>query len=88
MKSLLKYFDCGNYQPNRDAGDFVVTGLSDIVEKIIPFFNKYQIEGVKALDFEDFCKVAELMKNKDHLNQVGLEQIRVIIAGIITRREG
>jgi hypothetical protein len=62
-------------------------GLSDIVEKIIPFFNKYQLEGAKALDFADFCKVAELMKNKDHLNQVGLEQIRKIKVGMNTGRQ-
>jgi hypothetical protein len=84
MRSLEEYFNCGSYQPysNRDAGDFVVTGFTDIAEKIIPFFKKYQIEGVKALDFADFCKVAQLMKNKDHLNQAGLEQIRKIKAGM------
>jgi hypothetical protein len=67
--------------------EFVATGLSDIVEKIIPFFNKYQIEGLKVLDFADFCKVAQIMKNKDHLNQAGLEKICVIIAGMNTRRK-
>jgi hypothetical protein len=89
MKSLDEYFDCGNYHLhyNRDSGNYVVTGLSDIVEKIIPFFKKYKIVGVKALDFANFCKVAELMKNKDHLNQIGLEQIHKIKAGMNTGRE-
>jgi hypothetical protein len=84
MRSLEEYLNCGNYQPsaNRDAGDFVVTKFSDIDEKIIPFFKKYQILGVKASDFADFCKVAQLMKNKDHLNQEGLEEIRKIKAGM------
>jgi len=39
------------------------------------------------LDFADFCKVAELMKNKAHLTQEGLEEIRQIKAGMNTRRE-
>ncbi len=37
---------------------------SDIENKVIPFFNKYPILGVKELDFEDFKKVGELVKNK------------------------
>ena len=84
MRSLKEYLDCGNYQPHSslDVGNFFVTGFSDIADKIIPLFKKYKIEGVKALDFADFCKVAQLMKNKDHLNQEGLEQIQKIKAGM------
>ena len=33
---------------------------------------------MKALDFVDFCKVAELMKTKAHLTEHGLEEIRKI----------
>jgi LAGLIDADG endonuclease len=89
MKSLAEYLDCGKYglRPQRDTGEFFVTKFSDITDKIIPFFNKYPIQGVKALDFADFCKVAELMKNKDHLNQAGLEQIKIIKAGMNRGRE-
>jgi hypothetical protein len=52
------------------------------MDKIIPFFQKYQIKGAKSYDFEDFCKVAELIKNKAHLTQDGLDQIRKIRAGM------
>ena len=72
--------------PNRDSVEFVATGFTDIVEKIIPFFNKYQIEGLKALDFADFRKVSEIMKVKGHLTDSGLEQIRIIKAGMTTLR--
>ena len=61
---------------------FVVRKLSDITNIIIPFFDKYPIFGVKAKDFEDFKKVAELMKNKAHLTPEGLEKIRLIKAGM------
>ena len=40
--------------------------------------------GKKILDFEEFCKVAELMQNKAHLTQLGLEAIRKIKAGMNT----
>ena len=66
----------------KNASFYRVTKFDDIVNKIIPFFKKYPILGVKALDFADFCKAAELMKNKAHLTKDGLEKIRKIKAGM------
>ena len=51
----------------------------DIVNKIIPFFNQYPVLGVKSLDFADFNKVAELMKNKEHLTEPGSSEIIEIV---------
>jgi len=77
MKSLVSYFVCGRYalRSNKDYGDFLVTTFSDINEKIIPFFQKYEIKGVKAYDFADFCKAAEIMKTKGHLTPEGLNKL-------------
>lgn len=76
MKSFGEYFGCGKYYGTKGVvGNFVVTRLSDILDKIIPFYQKYPVVGVKYLDFADFCKAAEIMKVKGHLTQEGLEQI-------------
>ena len=80
------YFDCGKIYKNRDAFDFRVTKFDDITEKIIPFFSKHPIRGVKAKDFADWCKVAELMKENKHLTTAGLKQIKKIKAGMNTGR--
>ena len=66
--------------------DFKVTKIYDIQNKIIPFLQKYPILGIKAIDFVDFCKVAELIKEKKHLTKEGLDQIRNIKAGMNTRK--
>ena len=84
MRSLIELLKCGKIFKNREAFDFKVYKLSDILNKIIPFFKKYPILGMKALDFDDWCKVAELMKNKMHLTAEGLEAIRQIKAGMNT----
>lgn len=58
MKSLVDFFNCGRYvaaPSDYNHGDFVVSNLPDIVEKIIPFFKNYPIQGIKALDFSDWC---------------------------------
>ena len=78
LKSLVNLLGCGEYylRSNKDLGCILVQSFSDITDKIIPFFQKYPILGVKALDFADFCAAAELIKVKGHLTQEGLEQIR------------
>jgi hypothetical protein len=84
MKSLVEYFNCGSSK-KRTGGlaiDFNVEKFSDITDKIIPFFKEYCIIGQKAEDFKDFCKVAELMKEKKHLTSKGVDQIRQIKAGM------
>lgn len=60
------------------AGQRVVVNFKDIFEKIIPFFDAYPIKGVKALDYSDFKKVANLMHNKEHLTEQGLSKIQSI----------
>lgn len=84
MGSLAKCFSCGRWEPKktRNEGQFVVSKFSDITDKIIPLFNKYPIAGVKSLDFADFCKVAELMKEGRHLTEEGLAEIKLIKVGM------
>jgi hypothetical protein len=53
-----------------------------LIDKVVPLFNKYPILGVKSKDFEDWCKVAELMKEKKHLTEEGLSKIRIIKSGM------
>ena len=82
MRSLVDYFDCGNVYFYSEAIDYRIRKFSDLTDKVIPFFQKYPILGVKVKDFEDFCQVAELMQNKAHLTAEGLDQIRKIKAGM------
>jgi LAGLIDADG endonuclease len=60
MKSLENYLGCGKLYGITDSHcRFIVTKFNDLTEKIIPFFNKYPIVGVKAEDFADFKRVME-----------------------------
>ena len=82
IRGLVEFFGCGDVYKNRGAFRYIVNKLSDLNEKIIPFFVKYPIQGKKLLDFQDWCKVAEMMKEKKHLTIEGLNEICVIKAGI------
>ncbi len=83
LKSLVNYLNCGQYYTplGYDRGDFIVKGLISI-DKIILFFNKYPIEGVKVNEIADFCKAAKLIKDKAHLTAEGLDQVRKIKSGM------
>ena len=82
LLKLIELLDCGKIYKRGEAIDLKVTKFSDIVEKIIPFFKKHCIYGVKEQDFRDFCRAADLMEDKKHLTQEGLEQISKIKAGM------
>ena len=57
-----------------------------MINKVIPLFDKNKIVGIKFEDYQDWTKVAELMKNKAHLTSEGLDQIRNIKVGMNKRR--
>jgi hypothetical protein len=83
MASLITYYGSGFLKKEpRGARVYTVCNFSEICEKIIPFFQKHKIRGVKSEDFADWCKIAELIKVKDHLTFSGLDQIRKIKSGM------
>jgi len=55
MRSLIDYLGCGYYsaRTGKELGQFEVKSLKDILEKILPFFQKHPVKGVKFKDFED-----------------------------------
>ncbi|OTA71343.1 hypothetical protein M434DRAFT_402737 [Hypoxylon sp. CO27-5] len=78
MENIVNYLECGYLSVRGDIIDYHVTKFSDILEKIIPFFDKYPILGVKQKDFEYFKSVASIIQNKKHLTEEGLLKIKEI----------
>lgn len=88
IASLVDYLGCGNiYSHSANAVVYRVSKRSDLTEKIIPFFLKYPILGIKALDFKDFCFILSLTKNNVHHSKVGLNQIVQIKANMNSGRD-
>lgn len=87
IESLVEYLNCGKVYKARGVVNFVERRFSHITEKIIPFFDKYPLIGVKSKDFDDFKKVALLMKEGSHKTKEGLEQIEKIKLGMNRGRE-
>nr|YP_009663702.1 hypothetical protein [Dactylella tenuis]QCW06840.1 hypothetical protein [Dactylella tenuis] len=76
LNNLVKVLNIGKVEQNTESlVIFIVTKLNDVVEKIIPLFDKYPLQGIKAMDYNDFKEVAKLMEKKAHLTDSGLQQI-------------
>lgn len=86
---IAKTLNCGNVTEQilpptttsskiRSDGDFRVTKFYDILNLIIPLFKAHPIQGLKQLDFLDFCEAADIMANKQHLTLEGLAKIKTI----------
>ena len=74
---MQQIFKCGFIR--RDYSDktlkYEVRSLEEIVNKIIPHFEKYPLLSEKQKDFESFKQVCFLMKRNLHRNKTGLKKI-------------
>ena len=82
MKSLVEFLNCGKVYVYKDTVDFKITKFADLINKVLPLFENIPLHGTKAKDWWDFCKVANIMKEKGHLTPEGLKKIRKIKEGM------
>ena len=61
---------------NNSIVTLTVSNFKDIFYIVIPFFDTYNIQGDKILDYDNFRKIAILMKEKAHLTEEGFHLIK------------
>lgn len=72
-----RYLGCGTLRSRPDGvWYYEVNNFGMIWEKIIPFFKEYGfLSAKKKRDFSKFCRIAELIKNGEHLTEEGIKKI-------------
>jgi hypothetical protein len=74
------------YKDSRsDASYFKICSLKQI-NKFIELFKFASLLGAKALDYSDFKKGLNIINNKDHLNKEGFNALKIISAGMNSKR--
>lgn len=77
---MKKLFGCGFMR--RDYSDktlkYEIRSLSDLINKVIPFFEKYPLISKKKKEFENFRKICLLMAKEEHLTKKGFKRIAKI----------
>ena len=66
MQSFVPYFSTGGTYEDKECVKYLK--ILDIQGNIIPFFQKYTLQGDKLSSFYKFCRVAELIDKKSTFN--------------------
>lgn len=64
MTNIINYLSCGRLVEYDNMADIHVESSKENLKFIIPFFIENSILGVKALDFLDWVKIANILKSK------------------------
>ena len=86
LDALRDYFGCGsvyyqkdNRKNHQNCYRYEVYKRDDLVRVIIPFFKKHQLKLFsKRNDFNTFCVLMEMIQNKDHQTDKGLQKMFAI----------
>jgi hypothetical protein len=84
LRMLEAYFGCGSIRPDRSdkTVKWETRRLNDLVERVIPHFERYPLLSGKRLDFERFGAVCRLMAGGAHLTTEGLIRIVELAGGM------
>ena len=79
LYALKDYFGCGVVRNNHgDRMCYRVRGHQNLLQTIVPFFEKHQLKTNKKVDFIKFRRVVLMMNEDAHLSSEGLDDIRQI----------
>ena len=70
LAKLIGYLGCGKIdKPSTLTNEvrFVISRFSHLIDKMIPFFDRYPLRGLKSIDFQDFYMVSKVMEDKSRL---------------------
>ena len=93
LEAIQKTLECGNiyhldfgrYKGYKKKGwkphvKYRVSNQTDIIQKVIPFFEKYPLFGKKLKSFNVFTKIVDKIKRKEHLTPEGLEAAKLLVS--------
>jgi LAGLIDADG endonuclease len=74
---LEDYFGCGSIRPDRSDRTlkWETRRLEDLLERVIPHFERYPLLSSKRLDFEALASICRMMERGAHLSRDGLRDI-------------
>jgi hypothetical protein len=86
LKNIKNFFCVGSItvrtRNGKPTGIYSVQSLKDLTEVIIPHFKEYQLLTQKQADFILFSSLVNLMNNKEHLTEKGINEIISIRASM------
>ena len=81
LQEIQKYFGCGYIKANHGKNPrdttyvYVVRNRHDLIRKIIPFFEKYNLRSLKQNSFVMFAQIVRMMMKGEHRNDQGIRKV-------------
>ena len=77
LRLFRQRLGCGSIRPDRSDRTlkFETRCINDLVERVVPHFEQYQLLSSKREDFKRFAQICRMMHAKSHLNRQGFEMI-------------
>ncbi len=75
---IQRFFnDIGSFSHNTKTNtvNYTITKLKDLVNVVIPHFKNYPLRSAKSIDFQLWVQCVEMINNKQHLTESGLNEI-------------
>ena len=86
LKIFQKYFQCGNIYVNRRYDNhneniyrYCIRSISELNQKVIPFFGQHKLRTSKKNDFVLFAKIVKMMSEQKHFSQSGAIKIAKLV---------
>ncbi len=93
LKEVQKFFKGGSIVLNKrhdnhrvDLYKFCVRSVTELHDKIIPFFRQFPLRTSKRKDFVIFSRIIKMMHKKKHLSQNGFQKV-LALAGKMNRQK-
>jgi hypothetical protein len=77
LRDLQAFFGCGWIRESKTDRTFKyeARAVGDLLDSIIPHFERHPLRGSKAMSFAAFADVCQMIEQGDHLRRDGLCQI-------------
>ena len=85
LSSIQKFFSNAGYinpASNRDSGRFSISRKSDLINKRLPHFDSYKLQGNKLKNYLIFREIVLLVGSKAHLTSEGFNKIKLLKEGL------
>ena len=88
LLKLESFFQCGSIRYSKSDGlyKYESRSLVDLREKILPHFEKYELEFSKAEDFKKFKEICSLLVNNREKTKEGMETILLLAFSMTSSR--
>ena len=84
LRLVEEYFGCGSIRPDRSDKTlkWETRRLDDLVQRVLPHFDRYPLLSGKRLDYDRFAAICRLMAAGAHRRRAGLAEIVELTIGM------